>query len=74
MANVALELGSNSSRNAWQRCFLGTAGHAMVCSDLSLSLLFGNDLLSGGQVMKLGPAVCAGWVERDWGCGPCCWA
>ena len=60
MENAALELVSNSSRNAWQCCFLGTARHAMVCSDVSLSLLFGNILPSNGQVMKLGLVVCAG--------------
>ena len=40
--------------------FLGTAEHVMVCSDVSLSLLFGNVLLSNGQVMKLGLVVCEG--------------
>ena len=29
MVKVALELGSNSNKHARQRCFLGTAGHAM---------------------------------------------
>ena len=29
MANVALELGSNSSKHARQRCSLGATGHAM---------------------------------------------
>ena len=32
----------------------------MVCLDVILSLLFRNGLSSKGQVMKLGPAVCAG--------------
>ena len=32
------------------------------------------ELPSKGQVMKLGPTICAGWVERDWGCGSRCWA
>ena len=32
----------------------------MVCSNVILSLLFGNGLPSKGQVMKLGPAFCAG--------------
>ena len=39
----------------------------MVCSDFSLSLLFGNAMPS--QVMKLGLVVCEGRVERDWRCG-----
>ena len=41
----------------------------MVCSNFSLSLLFGNVMPSNGQVMKLGLVVCEGRVERDWRCG-----
>ena len=58
---VALKLGSNSSRHAWQWCFLGTVGHAIDGGlDIILSLVLGNDLPSKGQVAKFGLAVCMG--------------
>ena len=55
MVKVALELGSNSSKHTREW---------MVCLDIILSLVFGNDLPGKDQVAKLGPAVCVG---SDWG-------
>ena len=76
VVKVASELGSHSSRHAWQRCFLGVVGHAKdgVFGRYSYFIVREWFAEQGPGDKTWACSLCGFklgfWVERDWGHGP----